>query len=46
MAIRDEQFKLIHAFVNNPQSQWYSFENPLNDDGDMSSFSCPQFSGY
>jgi hypothetical protein len=43
LAIRDKRYKLIHAFINNPSSQWYTFAMPNADDGDMTSGSCPQF---
>ncbi len=43
LALRDERYKLLHAFVNNPSSKWYDFAQPLDDDADMGSGSCPQF---
>mmetsp|Transcript_7366 Transcript_7366/g.10978 ORF Transcript_7366/g.10978 Transcript_7366/m.10978 type:complete len:623 (-) Transcript_7366:207-2075(-) len=42
VAIRDKQYKLAHLYVDNPQAQWYSFEEALSDDSNMGSFSCPQ----
>jgi hypothetical protein len=31
-AIRDQQFKLIHAFVDNPLSDWYQSDERNDDD--------------
>jgi len=42
LAIRDSRYKVIHAYTNNPAAQWYKFTEPLDDDMDMSSRSCPQ----
>jgi arylsulfatase A-like enzyme len=42
-AIRNRQYKLLHAYLNNPTSLYYDFSEPLDDDNDMRSGSCPQF---
>lgn len=43
LAVRNYRYKLIHAFINNPSSKWYSFAEPNTDDWDYTSGSCPQF---
>lgn len=41
-ALRNDRYKLIHAYSDANQAKWYDFSAPLDDDSDMTSGSCPQ----
>jgi len=44
LAIRMGKYKLIHAFVDNPSSQWYDYDDTMDDDSNLAATvsSCSQ----
>jgi hypothetical protein len=44
VGIRDSRYKLLHAYTNNSQAEWYDIGRELDDDASLfSTTSCPQF---